>query len=318
MYPKQSRRQMKPTNKCFQVNRMVICAVGVIFFAINAAGCKPYPEEKSEEQGTIIQICPPFQTALERNLWLSLPSHYVAKKLFRNYMNCQGKEIVLSRQEMVDIRPSTYWDNSPHVEAKLIKFANATKGKTSAVISEKQSFAFLSSAYGGTLGAFTIRFKGHFRSQPILTKSDEQTIELVGEFKFEDFWDFDLKSEGVREKRSGDPTAEKRTRIAAKFMSGRGFKVTSETAQGNMKARIVRMAGKTFVDDNEIYLKLDNFLPKTNEPAFSPLGGKLVEITRESKDKELNFFEIIKILTETCQTTKDLDIKNSCPSNFRQ
>jgi hypothetical protein len=229
-------------------------------------------------------------------------------------MNCQAKEVKLTVQEMVDIRPSPMWSASEEASVKISKFADSVSEKTEIVTSKPQRFAFFARALGGTLGVFTIHFDGILKFDPSLTSGTRQHILLQGTFTFQDTWDFDPKAEGERESTIGDPTAEARTKIAGKFMSGRGFKVTSEKASGEIKVSIRRFGDETFVG-NAALISLNGATPSLNDiPTFSPLGLKLVEIVRESKDKEFNFFKIIKILKDTCAKTEDKEIKDLCPS----
>jgi hypothetical protein len=95
-------------------------------------------------------------------------------------------------------------------------------------------------------------------------------------------------------------------------MSGRGFDVTSEVASGTMGFTILRFKDNIVIGQK--FFSLVGVNPTSDRaPRFSPLGLKLIEIVRSSKNKEFNFFEVIKILKETCEKTEELEVKNLCP-----
>jgi hypothetical protein len=156
---------------------------------------------QSELEGAIIQICPPFQMPLERNLCLALPANYIAKKLFTNYMNCKAKEVKLSAQEMIDLYAGLSWQEDSEAYSRLIRFANSVVNLKEAKESPRQSFDLFAVAGGGTLGVFTVHFNGIMKYIPVAGDEPEppsgsEQIKkklLVGKIIFFDRWDFDPK-----------------------------------------------------------------------------------------------------------------------------
>ncbi|MEI8025554.1 MAG: hypothetical protein WCI18_04315 [Pseudomonadota bacterium] len=287
-----------------------------VFFAVFS--CRTSDDAETDLEGTVIQICPPFQTPLERSLWLSLPAHYVAKKLFKNYMNCKAKELKLTAQEMVDLYARPIFKEDSVGYAKLVKFSNSVTDLEAPLESEEQSFDIQAISGGGTLGTFSMHFKGVFRYIPSsdvtpIGMPPSKNIVIEGQFSFYDRWDFDPKAPGERIGVSGDPTAEARTRIAGKYMSGRSFDVTSEVVKGRIETNVTRIGTQVIVGALATFA-VDGVKPSQESfPTFSPLGLKLVKIVRESKDKNFSLPDILKILKETCESDEDSKVKESCP-----
>lgn len=290
----------------------------LVLFAVFS--CRTSDDAETDLEGTVIQICPPFQTPVERSLWLSLPAHYVAKKLFKNYMNCKAKELKLTAQEMVDLYARPIFKEDTVGYAKLIKFSNSVTDLEAPLESEEQSFDIQAIAGGGTLGTFSMPFKGVLKYIPSadatpIGMSPSKNIVFEGYFSFYDRWDFDPKAPGERIGVSGDPTAEARTRIAGKYMSGRSFDVTSEIVKGRIDTVVSRIGTQIIVGTlaNGPFA-IDGINPSQKTfPKFSPLGLKLIKIVGESDTKNFNLADILKILKETCESEQDSKVKESCP-----
>lgn len=253
----------------------------MVVFTFLAFSCKPKKfndNESSEISGTIIQFCPPFQTPLERTLWLSLVEHYVPKKLFNNYMSCSKKPIKLTSQEMADIHPQIEWGYSQDANAGIKAFQNKSAPAKKGIKSRELSYNLLATARGGTLGAFTIHFTGHMEYL-----YPQENVLLVGKFWYEDYWDFDVQQSSQRER-----TAEARTAVAAKFMSGKSFPITSEIVTG-------------VISYDERTVKLDQWQPKTEEPRYSERGLWLINRMREAQKKHFSLGDVLTMLMESQQ-----------------
>ncbi len=323
--PKFKRVHLQGDFFCWKVKMMLLprfikrLIVGLVV-PIAASSCRISEDAQSGLEGTVIQICPPFQTPLERNLWLSLPAHYVAKNLFKNYMNCKAKELKLTAQEMADLYARPSWKKNTEGYARLVRFSNSVVDLTVPLESEEQSFDIQAISGGGTLGVFTIRFNGVLKYIPSVAAKPAgappfKNIVIEGKFSFYDRWDFDPKAPGERIGAGSDPTAEARTRIAGKYMSGRSFDVTSEIVKGRIETVVNQLGNQTLVLTlGNKSLIIDGVQPSQESfPTFSPLGLKLVKIVGESKDKNFDLGDILRILKETCESDEDSKVKDSCP-----
>ena len=257
----------------------------VAMLTLQIAACRSVAQtetESSETLGSVVQFCPPFQTSLERSLWLSLVDHYVAKKLFSNYMSCTKKAVKLTGQEMADIHARRQWSYSPAADGKISRFLERSHGLKKPQKSEKFALTFLATAFGGTLGAFTVHFDGHMEYRPKSGESSEDVL-LVGSIWYEDYWDFDVKGLGNR-----TVLAEQRTRVAEKYMSGKSFPVTSEIEQ----ARI------SYSDQK---IDFTTFKPQTDEPFYSNRAQWLVEQMKKAKKADFSLIEVMKMLADSAK-----------------
>ena len=268
----------------------------------------------------MVQICPPFQTPLERNLWLSLPAHYVAKKLFRNYMNCKAQELKLNGQEMVDLYAVPTWEKDSEAYGRMVRFAKSVVDLKVPLESKTQEFDLFAMSGGGTLGTFAIHFSGVMKylapDDKAMAMPQGKNIVLEGTFSYSDRWDFDPKAPGAR---GGGETAEASTRIANKFMSGRAFDVTSELVKGRIDAVVNEMGPDITIGGKIPRISIDGVKPSQNTgPVYSPLAEKLAQIVRESQAEDFSLIDILRILKSTCERDKDPDVKSTCPDNRNQ
>ena len=167
-------------------------------------------------------------TWLERRAWLSFFDHYLPRKFLNNYMDDTGNPITLTVQEMTDINPRVDMTKSPGFVAELK--ALRTQLVSSATANNGQAFPQMKyievsgpgqAMTNGTLGNFTIRYKG------TLTVSPDGTWSFIGTMTFHDYWDFDPKPFGG----SGRSTAgEIKTRVAATALAGSPFSIDSVPA----------------------------------------------------------------------------------------
>ncbi len=148
--------------------------------------------------------------------------------------------------------------------------------------SENFTLTFLATAFGGTLGAFTVHFDGHMEYRPKSGESAEDVL-LVGSIWYEDYWDFDVKGLGNR-----TVLAEQRTRVAEKYMSGKSFPVTSEIEQ----ARISYSSQK---------IDFTTFKPQTDEPYYSNRAQWLVEQMKMAKKTDFSLIEVMKMLVDSAK-----------------
>lgn len=142
--------------------------IALVALLILQTACKPKLESSdSATQGTLVQFCPPFQTSLERDLWLSLVEHYVAKKLFSNYMSCSKKPLHLGLQEMADIQAGADLRNESAYLQKVLEHMQRGRIAKRVLSSNTSNFQLLGMSSGGTLGRFTIHFSGHMVYSPL-------------------------------------------------------------------------------------------------------------------------------------------------------
>lgn len=162
-------------------------------------------------------------TWLERRAWRSFFDHYLPRKFLDNYMDDTGAPITLNAREMIDINPVVNIRRSAGFEREL-KALQAQVAASSASGSPSPAAKYIEvsgpgqAMTNGTLGNFTIRYKG------MLTVDTGGGWVFVGTMEFYDVWDFDPKPFGS----SGRSTAgEVKTRVAATLLPGRAFEIFS-------------------------------------------------------------------------------------------
>jgi hypothetical protein len=171
-------------------------------------------------------VHPRSATWLERRAWRSFFDHYLPRKFLDNYMDDTGAPITLTLMEMMDVNPIVNIRRSQGFAAELATLqtqaaASQTAGKPAPAIKYIEVSGPGQALTNGTLGNFTIRYKG------VLTVNTDGTWTFVGTMEFYDVWDFDPKPFGT----SGRSTAgELKTRVAAEFLPGRAFEIFSVPA----------------------------------------------------------------------------------------
>ena len=162
-------------------------------------------------------------TWLERRAWLSFFDHYLPRKFLNNYMDDSGAAITLSQQEMVDCNPIVNIRRSDGFANELAGLQTQVRGYNAAG-TPAPAIKFIEvngpgqAMTNGTLGNFTIRYKG------LLTVTPAGEWVFTGTMEFYDIWDFDPKPFGS----SGRSTAgELKTRLAAYGLPGMPFEIFS-------------------------------------------------------------------------------------------
>ncbi len=162
-------------------------------------------------------------TWLERRAWLSFFDHYLPRKFLNNYMDDTGAPITLTEREMIDVNPIVNIRASAGFAAELAALQARVKGYNAAgtpapAVKYIEVTGPGQALTNGTLGNFTIRYKG------TLTVNPDGNWVFSGLMEFYDVWDFDPKPFGT----SGRSTAgEIKTRVAAAFLPGRPFEIFS-------------------------------------------------------------------------------------------
>jgi len=177
-----------------------------------SAGGGKGPVQDGAEAGGPVQLRK--ATWIERQAWLALFDHYLAKKLLNNYMNSDGKKITLTEQEMKDCQPEVTLYRSNEF-LRQVRMQNARGGGTAKVDVSGEATAHAK----GTLNAFTIRWRGSVtvRAGGIWT--------FTGTIEFRDTWNFDPKPFGPDNHRS--IAGEIKARIANGILPGKGFPIDS-------------------------------------------------------------------------------------------
>jgi hypothetical protein len=188
-------------------------------------------------------------TWIERRAWLGFFDHYLPRKFLNNYMDDTGTAITLTQQEMVDVNPRVNITTSLGFRRELTDLQAKVKASAAAGTPTPAAKYIEVSGPGqamtnGTLGNFTIRYKG------MLTVNSDGTWTFVGTMSFYDIWDFDPKPFGT----SGRSTpGEIKVRVAAVGLPGQPFEIFSVDApltQTGSDPRAVWAGGTpTFVND---------------------------------------------------------------------
>src|SRR5690606_13441179 len=110
-------------------------------------------------------------TWLERRAWRSFFDHYLPRKFLDNYMDDTGAPITLTWQEMVDVNPIVNIRRSPgfgsHLAAMLAKAKSLEAAGTPApAVNYIEVDGPGQAMTNGTLGNFTIKYKGLLTVQP--------------------------------------------------------------------------------------------------------------------------------------------------------
>jgi hypothetical protein len=140
-------------------------------------------------------------------------SHYLPKKLLRQYVWGEGADYKLPLQEMIDCNPHINLQRSKAFR-DLVDAASQQPGKPFPF-----ELPILSGALtNGTLGQFTVKTKG------VLVADASGGWQASGSMTFYDEWDFDPK-----DFTTGGRTlqGELKTRFANAWLPGRGFKIYS-------------------------------------------------------------------------------------------
>lgn len=169
-------------------------------------------------------------TYFERRAWLSFFDHYLPRKFLNNYMDDTGNAITLSLQEMQDVNPRIninhrrsrqFKQELAALQQQMLDSAAANNGQPVPQVKSIEVYGPGQAMTNGTLGNFTIKYKG------ILTVMPDGNWTFIGTMSFYDYWDFDPKPFG----RSGRSTAgEVKTRVAANFLPGQAFYIYSVEA----------------------------------------------------------------------------------------
>lgn len=188
-------------------------------------------------------------TWFERRSWLAFFDHYLPRKFLNNYMDDSGAPITLDILEMIDVNPVVNIRRSEDFATELaalqaqVKASNAA-GTPSPAVKYIEVNGPGQAMTNGTLGNFTIKYKGMLMAKP-----DGDWI-FSGTIEFYDIWDFDPKPFGS----SGRSTAgEVKTRVAASFLPGRSFEIFSVPSPlvqtGSDKRAIWAGGSPQFVND---------------------------------------------------------------------
>ena len=168
-------------------------------------------------------VHPRQATWLERRAWMSFFDHYLPRKFLSNYMDDSGAAITLSLQEMMDCNPIVNMRRSEGFANELAALQLQVK-ETNAAGTPRPAVQYIEvngpgqALTNGTLGNFTIRYKG------LLTVNPNGQWVFTGTMEFYDIWDFDPKPFGT----SGRSTAgEVKTRVAAYGLPGKPFEIFS-------------------------------------------------------------------------------------------
>lgn len=159
-------------------------------------------------------------------------SHYLPKKLLRQYVWGGGARLTLTLQEMIDCNPHINLLRSKAIR-DLITTAAANPG-----VPVPFELGVLAGALtNGTLGQFTVRTKG------ALFADAAGNWQAQGSMSFFDEWDFDPKdwTTGGRSFQG-----EVKTRVANALLPGAGFKIDSEVtafSQSQADATVVWAGG---------------------------------------------------------------------------
>lgn len=171
-------------------------------------------------------VHPRSATWLERRAWLSFFDHYLPRRFLNNYMDDTGTPITLSFTDMLACNPIVNIRRSRDFASELaalqaqVKTSNAGGTPTPAIKYIEVSGPGQAMT-NGTLGNFTIHYKGVLSVQP------DGSWLFAGSMEFYDIWDFDPKPFGT----SGRSTAgEIKTRVAAYGLPGSPFKIFSVPA----------------------------------------------------------------------------------------
>lgn len=148
-------------------------------------------------------------------------SHYLPKKLLRQYIWARGARLTLSLREMVDCNPLIDLRRS-RAFAALLEGAQTQLDDDDRLPQHQQDFDLRVPAgalTNGTLGQFAVLAKGRL----VLRRTGEWTAQ--GEMSFFDHWDFDPK-----DFTTGGRTlqGELKTRFAHYTLPGQAFDIDSE------------------------------------------------------------------------------------------
>lgn len=160
-------------------------------------------------------------------------SHYLPKKLLRQYVWGQGRDLTLTLKEMVDCNPAINL-----LRSQAFRDLGVAGMKQPGVAVPFELGILSVALTNGTLGQFSARTKG------TLVVQAGGEWQAQGTMSFYDEWDFDPKdfSTGGRSFQG-----EVKTRIANALLPGQGFKIFSETTdfrQSQNESTVVWVGGE--------------------------------------------------------------------------
>jgi len=165
---------------------------------------------------------------VDKAVWLTaigLRGNYVSERLLENYMNDEGKEYILTKQEMKDIKPVGFGVSLSDGFNNLISELRKNGGAGMSVQLKQPSAALTI----GTLGSFTIIYNGELK---VDAKGHWQ---FKGTMQFEDTYNFNPHWFSKDSRRS--IVGEIRTIVGHVFIPGRGYKVSSEKVNADMTSK---------------------------------------------------------------------------------
>ncbi|CAN5909646.1 hypothetical protein BH11PSE8_BH11PSE8_00640 [soil metagenome] len=154
------------------------------------------------------------------DFFASFFDHYLPKKFLRNYIWGKGTPIKLTLQEMKDCNPMIDLNASKPFVARVTKLQAEAAAKNAQVVYPFTLEMVAGAATNGSLGQFTVKFKGQIDAEP------DGSWLAKGTMEFSDTWDFDPR-DAATGGRSGQ--GEAKTRFADQVLPGTPFEISSES-----------------------------------------------------------------------------------------
>ncbi|MBD3884259.1 DUF4157 domain-containing protein [Phormidium tenue FACHB-886] len=162
-------------------------------------------------------------TEADRLFWSNIDSHPLFKKLINNYMDGKGEKLILTQQEMLDLKPEVDFRGS-----KTFTHAIDTLSEETSEQKIIRGSALAQAHLPLTLGFFTVDYEGVLTSIiytiPYGTKQ-KAGWQFNGLARFRDTWDFDPKPFATSHRGF---VGELQTRIGNVLLPGASFEIESQ------------------------------------------------------------------------------------------